>query len=84
MEGNIPKRMTHDDVVRLCAAFEQLAAAGVGIEQNAVVRLHNTVPLGLKYQRILLLPGLYGTVTSDDGKEISVLYREAKAWLASH
>jgi hypothetical protein len=80
----MPKRMTREDVVRLCAPFDQLAAAGYPSVPDAIVRLHNTVPLGAYGQRVLLLPGLFGTITSQDGLEITVLYRDAKAWLNTH
>lgn len=80
----MPKQMTREDVERMVVPFDQLAASGYPPEPDAKVRLHNTVPLGKKGKRVLLLPGLYGTVTSDDGTEITILYRDAKAWLASH
>ena len=80
----MPRRFTRDDVVQICALFEQVEASQYPIAPDAVFRLHNTVPLGLKYQRVMLLTGLSGRITSDDGKEITISYYEAKAWLKNH
>lgn len=80
----MPRRFTRDDVVQICALFEQVAAPWYSVAPDAVCRLHNTIPLGLKYQRVMLLPGLAGKITSDDGKEITISYHEVKAWLKNH
>jgi hypothetical protein len=80
----IRTNMTREDVVRMCSPFDQAAHVGVHPAPDAKIVLHNTRPLGVKHQRIVLLPGLHGKITSDDGLEITVQYRDAKAWLASH
>ncbi len=80
----MPKHMTYQDVERMCAPFLQLEALGCPPEPDATIMLHNSISLGRKGQRVLLLPGLAGTITSSDGREIRVFYRDALRWLKTH
>lgn len=79
----MPKQMTRADIERMCALYEGPLSVvpHYSIAPDAVFRLHNTIALGLKYHRVCLLPGLYGMITSDDGKEITIKYHDARSWL---
>jgi hypothetical protein len=75
---------TRDDLAQICALFEPVEAPWYSVAPDAVFRLQTRVPQGLKYQRVMILPGLSGQITSDDGKQVTVSYYEAKEWLKKH
>jgi len=70
-----------ETVKQMCAFYDDLSNHGCLPASDASIVLHFKQVIGLKYQRVTLAPGLTGVISSDDGKQLKVLYRDAVVWL---